>query len=123
MGRFTDDPRIKPILDRVRLCHVNPNDPAEVVLAMEEEITTYRETIRILQDKLDECPMECGAREQGKQEGVRFGAIALAGTIMTDYIGKMEEQELLNMRERALILELSRDLTANLNDLLGRYDG
>ncbi|MBR2047119.1 MAG: hypothetical protein IJ960_00835 [Oscillospiraceae bacterium] len=122
MAQHTD-PRMNAILSRLRRRHVDVGDTQAVILALEDEIDTYRESIRILRDKVDECSAECGAREQGKQEGARFGAIALAGTIMNDYIGKMEERELLNMRERELILELSRNLASDLNGLLRRYDG
>ena len=85
MARFSDDPRMEAILTRLHRGGVDVNSRIAVILALEDEIDRYRESIRILreqhkskpvnicEDRTDNCSDRRHSNQTAYMDGFREG--------------------------------------------------
>lgn len=129
MERHTDDPRMVAILSRMKRRRVDVSNPEAVILALEEEIDTYRESIRILREnhkpKPDrpclvskDCEDGCTGYQAGRSSG--YSAGFEKGVLMMTHrvISELASQPELTGSELVKIL-----LRASLDVCKGGTDG
>lgn len=84
MAHLSHDPKMKSILTRMKMRGVDVRDTTAMILALEEEIDTYRKTIQIMRDQLEansdrpcihskDCEDGCTGYQAGYRSGYSDG--------------------------------------------------